>query len=172
MATEYEELFPDDVAEVHMVYKTAGLDALVKEYDNCLRSLEDLIDSYASQKARRKDIKRQEVGYGSRSSWLWCEDAFWGAGCTVEAPAGSGARVQTKVLGVRYGEWGRKTYPGLKPVKTDTMDWYVKRLTELRRLILEEQGKCTQRPSPTAFVTFRCGCGLRSLGLLCLRVVC
>lgn len=65
------------------------------------------------------------------------------------------ALLQTRVLGVKYGEWGRKVYPGLAPVKTDLLDWYTKRLAELRRLILKEQEKCSKRPGPTAFVTFK-----------------
>ena len=63
--------------------------------------------------------------------------------------------LQTRVLGFNYGEWGRKNYPGVKGAKADLMDWYVKRLTELRRLILEEQETCSKRPGPTAFVTFQ-----------------
>lgn len=64
--------------------------------------------------------------------------------------------LQTRVLGVKYGEWGRRNFPGLKPTKLDLLDWKVRRLTELRRLILAQQTKCSQRPGPTAFVTFRC----------------
>ena len=64
-------------------------------------------------------------------------------------------RKQTKVLGLKYGDWGKKTYPGVKPVETDAMDWYVQRLIELRRLILEEQPKAMEHPASTAFVTFR-----------------
>lgn len=56
---------------------------------------------------------------------------------------------------MKYGAWGRKQYPGLKPVKTDLMDWYVKRLGELRRLILEEQAKSSKKPESSAFITFR-----------------
>ena len=61
VASEYDELYPGEVAAVHLVYKTGSLDPHVKEYNSCLRSLEDLIDDYASQKARDKDVKRQTV---------------------------------------------------------------------------------------------------------------
>lgn len=61
VTTEYEELYPGDVAAVHLVYKTGSLDPLVKEYIKLQRSLEDLIDDYASQKARGKEVKRQKV---------------------------------------------------------------------------------------------------------------
>jgi hypothetical protein len=63
--------------------------------------------------------------------------------------------VQTRVLGWRHGEWGKKNYPGWMPVKTDLLDWHVKKLTELRRQILEEQEVCRDKPGPTAFVTFK-----------------
>lgn len=63
--------------------------------------------------------------------------------------------MQTRVLGWRHGEWGKKNYPGWMPVKTDLLDWHVKNLTELRRHILEEQDSCREKPGPTAFVTFK-----------------
>ena len=58
---EYDELFEGDVAAVHIVYNTNDLDSLVQEYDTALRDLEDLIDDYASQKARDKTVKRKQV---------------------------------------------------------------------------------------------------------------
>ena len=61
VANEYEELFPGDVDSVHVVCKTASLDPVVSEYDANLRNLEDLLDDYASQAARGKEIKRKEV---------------------------------------------------------------------------------------------------------------
>ena len=63
--------------------------------------------------------------------------------------------MQTRVLGWRHGDWGKKNYPGLLGVKTDLLDWHVKKLTELRRQIREEQEVCRDKPSPTAFVTFK-----------------
>ena len=66
------------------------------------------------------------------------------------------AVMQTRVIGAKYGKWGKQNYGGWWPVKTDQMDWYVKRCKELRRLILAEQEKCSVKPGPTAFVTFRC----------------
>lgn len=62
VAAEYEELYPGDVEAVHVVYKTGPLDPLVQEYASSIRDLEDVIDDYASQKARGKDVKRQQVG--------------------------------------------------------------------------------------------------------------
>ena len=58
---EYDELFTGEVAAVHIVYNTNSLDPLVKEYDGMIRDLEDLIDDYASQLSRGKDIKRKDV---------------------------------------------------------------------------------------------------------------
>lgn len=58
---EYDELFEGDVAAVHIVYNTTTLDSLVQEYDTGLRDLEDLIDDYASQKTRDKNVKRKQV---------------------------------------------------------------------------------------------------------------
>ena len=58
---EYDELFEGDVASVHVVYNTSALDSHVQEYDKGVRDLEDLIDDYASQKARDKSIKRRQV---------------------------------------------------------------------------------------------------------------
>jgi hypothetical protein len=59
--SEYDELFEGDVVEVHVVYKTDSLDDLVKDYDSGLRDLEDLIDDYASQKARDKKVTSKQV---------------------------------------------------------------------------------------------------------------
>ena len=58
---EYEELFAGEEVAANIVYNTNSLDPLVKEYDGMLRDLEDLIDDYASQKSRGKDVKRKEV---------------------------------------------------------------------------------------------------------------
>ena len=59
------------------------------------------------------------------------------------------------MLGLKYGQWGKEHYPGKKPVKTDALDWYTARITELRRQILEETPEATHDPSSTAFVTFK-----------------
>ena len=58
---EYDELFTGEVEAVHLVYNTNSLDPLVKEYDGMIRDLEDLIDDYASQLSRGKDVKRKDV---------------------------------------------------------------------------------------------------------------
>lgn len=59
----------------------------------------------------------------------------------------------TRVLGVKYGNWGKEKY-GVKPVKVDALEWYRDRLTELWRLIGEEQQKALGTYWPSAFVTF------------------
>ncbi|KAL4853137.1 CSC1-like protein [Chlorella vulgaris] len=60
------------------------------------------------------------------------------------------------VIGATMGAWGREKY-GMKPTKVDAFEFYRDRLTELRRGILEEQGKAQAPHSvfPAAFVTFR-----------------
>lgn len=60
------------------------------------------------------------------------------------------------VLGVRMGEWGKEKY-GLKPKKVEALEFYRDRLTELRRLILEEQqnARAPDNLYPAAFVTFK-----------------
>ncbi|KAK9806417.1 hypothetical protein WJX73_004348 [Symbiochloris irregularis] len=64
-------------------------------------------------------------------------------------------RQTTRVLGIKYGEWGKTNYPGKKPVKTDALDWYIKRITEVRRLIHESEPAAKEESTATAFVTFR-----------------
>lgn len=73
--SEYNDLYEGDVAAVNVVYQSADLDPLVDEYQGILRSMEDLIDSYASQLQREKDVKRQTVspmssGQGSKSKLI------------------------------------------------------------------------------------------------------
>lgn len=79
VTAEYEELYPGDVEAVHIVYKTGPLDPLVQEYASSVRDLEDLIDDYASQKARGKTVKRQEVVLILRLA-LRCRCHSWQAG--------------------------------------------------------------------------------------------
>ena len=76
------------------------------------------------------------------------------------------AWVQTLVLGIKYGEWGKAHYPGKKPVKTDALDWYVKRITEVRRLIHEGEPTAQEESTATAFVTFRSAWACYSDGLV------
>ena len=59
--TEYRELHPDEVEEVHVLNDTAVLERLVKEYQKLQRSLEDLIDDFTSKKRRSKKIKPKLV---------------------------------------------------------------------------------------------------------------
>ena len=66
--------------------------------------------------------------------------------------------VQTRVLGIKYGDWGKQRYPGKKPVKTDALDWYVSRITEVHGRIHKELPAATEESTSTAFVTFRCSC--------------
>ena len=58
---EYDELYGGDVNVVHLVYQSKDLDPLVEEYKGILRSLEDLVDDYASKMQRDKNVKRQSV---------------------------------------------------------------------------------------------------------------
>lgn len=58
------------------------------------------------------------------------------------------------MIGMLYGEWGVEKY-GKKPAKVDALDFYIARITELRKQILNNTGGATQEASSTAFVTFR-----------------
>ncbi len=46
--------------------------------------------------------------------------------------------VQVRVIGARYGKWGRDKY-GAKPQKVDALEFYPDRLRELWDRIQEEQ---------------------------------
>ena len=61
MEREYRELYPGDLAAVHMVYLCPDLDKLVQEYDKLNDSLLDLLDGYTSMKRRGKPMKRKTV---------------------------------------------------------------------------------------------------------------
>ncbi|KAK9840790.1 hypothetical protein WJX81_004889 [Elliptochloris bilobata] len=63
-------------------------------------------------------------------------------------------RKTTRVVGVKYGQWGREKY-GVSPAKVDAMEFYVARLEELRRLIHQEQQAAKHSTVPSAFVTFK-----------------
>ena len=60
---EYNDLFEGDVNAIHVVYQSKDLDPLVDEYNGLVRSLEDLIDDYASKMQRDKTVKRQTVSF-------------------------------------------------------------------------------------------------------------
>ncbi|KAK9809699.1 hypothetical protein WJX73_006828 [Symbiochloris irregularis] len=62
-------------------------------------------------------------------------------------------RKTTRVIGWKYGTWGQENY-GKKPVKVDALDWYMARITQLRKEILQETPGATDVASSTAFVTF------------------
>ena len=74
--------------------------------------------------------------------------------------------VQTRVVGLRYGEWGRQEF-GKKPVKVDTLEWQIKRLDELKRQILEQASPKQRQISATAFVTFKCAPAMLAISGLC-----
>ena len=74
--------------------------------------------------------------------------------------------MQTRVIGLRYGEWGRHEF-GTKPVKVDMLQWQIMRLDELRRQIQEEAAPKQRQISSTAFVTFKCALGQCPLCLCC-----
>ena len=48
------------------------------------------------------------------------------------------AAAQVRVIGARYGKWGREKY-GAKPQKVDALEFYPDRLRELWDRIQEEQ---------------------------------
>lgn len=59
--SEYEELYPGEVAAVHLVHDNRPLRKMQGEYHAVLQSLLDLIDRYASRRARQKPVKRKTV---------------------------------------------------------------------------------------------------------------
>ncbi|KAK9902019.1 hypothetical protein WJX75_001351 [Coccomyxa subellipsoidea] len=63
-------------------------------------------------------------------------------------------RKKERVLGVKYGAWGRDKY-GVKPIQVDAMEFYRDRMIELRRLILQVQKRTKDKSVPSAFVTFK-----------------
>ncbi|DBA75042.1 hypothetical protein WJX77_009599 [Trebouxia sp. C0004] len=63
-------------------------------------------------------------------------------------------RETVRVIGARYGKWGRDRY-GAKPQKVDALEFYPDRLRELWDRIQEEQGKAKDKALSTAFVTFK-----------------
>ena len=58
---EYNELYPGDVAAVHLVHDNRPLRKMQGEYHSTQQSLLDLIDRYASRRARQKSVKRKTV---------------------------------------------------------------------------------------------------------------
>lgn len=61
MEREYNELYPHSVEAVNLVYDTTELDSLLKEYNTLKENLQDLLDTYTSQKRRHKKIIRKQV---------------------------------------------------------------------------------------------------------------
>jgi hypothetical protein len=61
VAREYEELYPGEVDEVHLVRNTRELDPKVAEYEKLEQNLTDLLDDYTSKRRRHKTIKRKKV---------------------------------------------------------------------------------------------------------------
>jgi len=62
-------------------------------------------------------------------------------------------RKQVSVLGTTMGTWGRERY-GSKVVKVDAITFWVDRLAELYRKIVEAQEVALSKPIPSAFITF------------------
>eukprot|EP00884_Botryococcus_braunii_P010053 jgi/Botrbrau1/19049/Bobra.0100s0073.2 len=122
---EFDELYPNSVDAVNLVYDTSELDKLLREYNSIKESLQNLLDIYTSQKRRHKKIIRKQVS----------------------------------VLPLKYGAWGKATYGTAISVKVDALEFYIARMTELRRLILLKQVETKQdakeHVNPTAFVTFK-----------------
>ena len=58
---EFDDMFDDKVARVHMAYDTRELDKLVVDYEQTRLKLEDLLDDYISQDRRHRKVKRQRV---------------------------------------------------------------------------------------------------------------
>ena len=58
---EYEELYPGHVAAVHLVYDNRPLRKMQGEYAGAKQKMLDLVDKYASLRARSKPVKRKTV---------------------------------------------------------------------------------------------------------------
>ena len=58
---EYEELYPGQVAAVHLVYDNRPLRKMQGEYAGAKQKMLDLVDKYASLRARSKPVKRKTV---------------------------------------------------------------------------------------------------------------
>ena len=58
---EYEELYPGQVAAVHLVYDNRPLRKMQAEYGSTVQKLLDLVDKYTSQRSRGKPVKRKTV---------------------------------------------------------------------------------------------------------------
>ena len=61
---------------------------------------------------------------------------------------------QTRVVGLKYGQWGRENF-GTKPAKVDAIKWYTMRLEELRIQMYKEMQPENRDLTSTAFVTFK-----------------
>ena len=64
---EYEDLYPGQVAAVHLVYDNRPLRKMQGEYASSRQKMLDLVDKYASLRARGKPVSRKTVrGLSSR----------------------------------------------------------------------------------------------------------
>lgn len=62
MKEEFDELYPGEVEEVHLVRNTRELDPKAAEYKKTVQELTDLLDDYTSKRRRHKEIKRKKAG--------------------------------------------------------------------------------------------------------------
>ena len=58
---EFEEIFPGQVADVHVAHDTAQLDVLLGMLQDACRRLQDLCDEYLRLHRLRRPITRQKV---------------------------------------------------------------------------------------------------------------
>ena len=59
VTAEFNELYPGEVAAVHLVHDNRLLRKVQGEYRSTLQGLLDLVDRYASRRARHKPVKRK-----------------------------------------------------------------------------------------------------------------
>ena len=65
---------------------------------------------------------------------------------------------RTKVIAALLGDWGKEfvtTRGGKRSATVDTLEYCAARARYLKTRIMAEQEACRDRPSPTAFVSFR-----------------
>lgn len=65
---EYAQVHPGSLERVHLMYNTAKLEPLVKEYKQLQQSLEDIVDDIKFRKRHGKPVKPKQVGFFFRAA--------------------------------------------------------------------------------------------------------
>ena len=87
VANQFEELFPGQVAGVHVVYTARRLAAVQAQYGAVSQSLTDLLDEYTSQTRRHVAVRRKTLRVRGSSYGAWGRARYGGGLKTVTVDA-------------------------------------------------------------------------------------